>query len=206
MTKSAIVRLVLCACLVLLAGCGSAPPIPSNSFYRLDIAAPATRLEAPLLNGILSVQVGAAIPLYRDRALLHSEPGAAGTLQRYHYHYWIDTPPHLLQISLADYLRSLGVAPVVVMPEDGVEEQYRLRLDIDRFEHQRGPGGGLVSVGVRVLLTERTTGRLLFQKRLQADAAVQGDDFTRLAAGYQQATTELFGHVVRLLQARPFPQ
>lgn len=205
MTKSAVV-LLLSSCLVLLAGCGSAPPIPSNSFYRLDIAAPATRLTAPKLNGILSVQVGAAIPLYRDRALLHSEPGAEGTLQRYHYHYWVDTPPHLLQISLADYLRSLGVAPVVVMPEDGVDEQYRLRLDIDRFEHQRGPGGGLVSVGVRVLLTERASGRLLLQERLRADATVQGDDFTRLAAGYQQATTDLFEQVFRLLQAQPSPQ
>lgn len=205
MTKSAIIRTALCSCLVLLAGCGSAPPIPSNSFYRLDIAAPATSLEAPLLNGILSVHVGAAIPLYRDRALLHSEPGAEGTLQRYHYHYWIDTPPHLLQVGLADYLRSLRVAPMVVMPEDGVDEQYRLRLDIDRFEHQRGSGGGLVSVGVRVLLTERASGRLLLQERLQAEAAVQGDDFTRLAAGYQQATTELYGHVVRLLQTRPSP-
>ena len=205
MTKSA-VALLLCSCLVVLAGCGSAPPIPSDSFYRLDIAAPATQLEAPMLKGILSVQVGSAIPLYRDRALLHSEPGAEGTLQRYHYHYWVDTPPHLLQIGLADYLRSLGVAPVVVMPEDGVDEQYRLRLDIDRFEHQRGPGGGLASVGVRVLLTERASGRLLLQERLRADASVQGDDFTRLAAGYQQATTDLYGQIVRLLRARPAPE
>lgn len=203
MTKSVITRqMVLLATLLLLTGCSSAPPIPTNSFYRLDIAAPEVRLDSPVLKDTLSVQVGAAMPLYRDRALLHSEAGAETSLQRYHYHYWIDTPPHLLQIELADYLRDAGVAAVVVMPEDSVNEVYRLRLDIDRFEHLRGANGGKVSVGLRVLLTERSAGRLLLQDRLVAEAVVQGEDFARLTAGYQQAVTELFERVVVLLQAQ----
>lgn len=203
MIKSIFTQLmVLLAGLLLLTGCSSVPPIPTNSFYRLDIAAPEKRLETPALNGILSVQVGAAMPLYRDRALLHSEAGAETSLQRYHYHYWIDTPPHLLQIELADYLRAAGVATVVVMPEDSVNEFYRLRLDIDRFEHLRGPNGGKVSVGLRVLLTERSSGRLILQDRLVAEAVVQGEDFARLTAGYQRAVTELCERMVVLLQAQ----
>jgi len=203
--RSVIIRLTLVLpSLVLLAACSSAPPIPTNSFYRLDITDPETRLDNPLLKGVLSVQVGAAIPLYRDRALLHSEPGNESTLQRYHYHYWVDTPPHLLQIELADYLRTAGVAEVVVMPEDSVDERYRLRLDIDRFEHQRGTGGGKVRVGVRLLLTERVSGKLLLQQQLQADAIVQGNEYSKLAVGYQQAVAELCGQVVTLLQAQQF--
>ena len=39
--------LVLSACLLTLVGCSSAPPIPTNSFYRLDIGVPKTRLTSP---------------------------------------------------------------------------------------------------------------------------------------------------------------
>ncbi len=202
MIKSVVTRLmVVLAGLFMLAGCSSAPPIPTNSFYRLDIGAPEERLKSPALNGILSVQVGASIPLYRDRALLHSEAGSEATLQRYHYHYWVDTPPHLLQIELADYLRDAGIATVVVMPEDGVDEAYRLRLDIDRFEHLRGPNGGTVRVGLRVFLIERSSGKLMLQDRLEAEAVVQGDDYPQLAAGYQHAVTKVSEGLVALLSA-----
>lgn len=194
-----IIRLLLLISSVLLTGCSTAPPIPTNSYYRLDIAAPETRLVAPLLEGTLSVQVGAAIPLYRDRALLHSESGAVTTLQRYHYHYWVDTPPHLLQVEMADYLRGAGVADVVVMPEDSVDAAYRIRLDIDRFEHLRGPGGGTVRVGLRVLLTERSSGKLLLQDHLEAEAQVSGNDFAQLAMAYQQAVTKVCESLVSIL-------
>lgn len=203
MIKPVITRLIaLFAGFLMLTGCSSAPPIPTNSFYRLDIGAPESRLVSPLLNGTLSVQVGAAIPVYRDRALLHSESGAEMKLQRYHYHYWADTPPHLLQIELADYLRDAGVATAVVMPEDGVDEVYRLRLDLDRFEHLRGSNGGMVNVGLRVLLTERSTGRLLLQDRVETQVRVQGNDFAQLASGYQQAVTDVCKRMVVLLQGQ----
>lgn len=202
MIESVTTRLIaLLAGFLMLTGCSSVPPIPTNSFYRLDIVAPKVRLKTPVFNGTLSVQVGAAMPLYRDRALLHSEAGSGTSLQRYHYHYWIDTPPHLLQIELADYLRDAGVAAVVVMPEDSVNEVYRLRLDIDRFEQLRGPNGGTVSVGLRVLLTERSSGKLILQDRLVAGAVVQGGDFTQLAAGYQQAVTKVCENLITLLSA-----
>jgi uncharacterized lipoprotein YmbA len=81
-----IIRLLLLTSSVLLAACSAAPPVPTNSFYRLDIAAPEKRLAAPLLSGTLSVQVGAAIPLYRDRALLHGDTDTVTTLQRYNDH------------------------------------------------------------------------------------------------------------------------
>jgi ABC-type uncharacterized transport system auxiliary subunit len=84
-------------------------------------------------------------------------------------------------VEFSDYLRDAGVADVVVMPEDGVETAYRLRLDIDHFEHLRGPGGGTVRVGLRVLLTERSSGKLLIQDRLEAVTQVRGHDFPQLA-------------------------
>jgi len=194
--------LSLVACLMLGACMGGAR-VPEDNFYRLENVAPVDALTAPALQGILMIQGGTAAPVYRDRALLYSEPGSPGRLQRYHYQYWIDSPPQLLQSGLADYLRAAGVARQVVLPQDGVDADFRLRIDIERFEHIRGQdssrNGGQVAVALRVTLIERATGKLLMQTQLQSDAAVQGGEFTAVAIAYQQVMTELYGRILTQL-------
>jgi len=196
-TESVSTRCVagLIVCL-LLGGCAGGSRIPEDSFYRLEQAAPTARLAAPVLDGILMVQGGAAAPIYRDRALLYSEPGEPARLQRYHYQSWIDSPPQLLQRSLADYLRASGVAPAVVTPEDAIDARYRLRVDVERFEQVRGDSGSRVVVGLNMTLTERTSGKLLVQEQLRTDSAVQGDDFTAMAAAYERALDELYTRIL----------
>lgn len=195
-------KLALLAAAVLLTACAGGARVPEDNFYRLDIAAPATRLEVPALAGVLSVQAGATAPIYRDRAFLYSEARTPGQLQRYHYHYWADSPPQLLQRALAEYLRAAGVASAVVTPEDALDARYRLRMDIERFEHVRGRDGGVVVVAARLTLSERGSGVLLLQERLEAEAAVQGGDHADLAAAYQRATQDLYVRIVTAVQAR----
>lgn len=190
------------AAAVLLAACAGGARVPEDNFYRMDIAAPAARLAVPALADVMSVQAGAAAPVYRDRAFLYSEARSPERLQRYHYHYWTDTPPRLLQRALADYLREAGVATAVVMPEDGIDARYRLRLDIERFEHVRGQDGGQVVVAVRLALGERGSGALPLQERLEAEAAVQGGEHTDLAEAYRRATQDLFARIVTAVQSR----
>jgi len=194
--------LSLVACLMLGACMGGAR-VPEDNFYRLENVAPVDALTAPALQGILMIQGGTAAPVYRDRALLYSEPDSPGRLQRYHYQYWIDSPPQLLQNGLADYLRTVGVARQVVLPQDGVDADFRLRIDIERFEHIRGQdssrNGGQVAVALRVTLIERATGKLLMQTQLQSDAAVQGGEFPAVAIAYQQVMTELYGRILAQL-------
>jgi len=193
----------LVACLMLGACMGGAR-IPEDNFYRLENVAPVSALTAPALKGILMVQGGTAAPVYRDRALLYSESGSPERLQRYHYQYWIDSPPQLLQSGLADYLRTSRVARQVVLPQDSVDADFRLRVDIERFEHIRGQSGsrnaGQVAVALRVTLIERATGKLLMQAQLQSDAAVQGGEFSAVAIAYQQAMTELYGRILAQLR------
>lgn len=197
MTESVSTRCVtgLIMCL-LLGGCAGGSRIPEDSFYRLEQTAPAEALATPVLDGILMVQGGAAAPIYRDRALLYSESGEPARLQRYHYQSWIDSPPRLLQRSLADYLRAAGVAPAVVTPEDAVDARYRLRVDIDRFEQVRGDNGSRVVVGLSMTLAERASGKLLVQAQLHTDSAVQGDDFPALATAYERALDELYARIL----------
>jgi ABC-type uncharacterized transport system auxiliary subunit len=202
--ESVLIRgvLSLVACLT-LAACVGGARVPEDNFYRLESVAPVGALTAPALQGILMIQGGTAAPVYRDRALLYSEPGSPERLQRYHYQYWIDSPPQLLQSGLADYLRTAGVARQVVLPQDSVDADFRLRVDIERFEHIRGQSsnrnGGQVAVELRVTLTERATGKLLMQTQLQSDTAVQGAEFTAVAIAYQQVMTELYGRILAQL-------
>lgn len=173
--------------------------MPEESFYRLDAGAPAVVQAIPEFDGVLSVQFVAAAPLYRDRAMLYTEPSAPARLQRYHYHYWIDTPPLLLQRGLADYLRSAGLASRVVTPDEGVDAERRLRVVLERFEHERGPHGGRVNVMWTLTLSERPSGRLVQQERLQAAAEVRGDEFSAVADAYARAVTDLYARSLDML-------
>lgn len=188
---------------VLLSACAGGARAPEDSFYRLEIAPPPARLATPLLDGILSVQVGSAAPVYRDRAFLYSETREPGRLQRYHYHYWMDTPPRLVQHTLAEYLRAAGVASAVVTPTDGIDERYRLRVDIERFEQRRARGGGDVTVALRLMLSERGSGALLLHERLQGEAAVDGGEHADLAAAYRRATETVYAQLLERLRERP---
>ena len=201
MNESMLIRSVmsLVACLM-LGACMGGTRIPEDNFYRLENVAPGSALTAPVLKGILMIQGGAAAPVYRDRALLYSEPGSPERLQRYHYQYWVDSPPQLLQSGLAGYLRTAGVARRIVLPQDGVDADFRLRIDIERFEHIRGQSnsrnGGQVAVALRVTLIERASGKLLMQTQLQSDAAVQSGEFSAVALAYQQALADVYGRIL----------
>ncbi len=204
MTKRSVMHGGLCLAICLLLGaCGGAVRIPEDSFYRLDKAEPATVLAAPVLHGTVMVQGGSAAPVYRDRAFHYSEAGNPTRLQRYHYHYWIDTPPQLLQRDLADYLRAANIAAQVVMPEDGVDADHLLRVDIERLEHLRGAGNGRVIVALNVTLRERASGRLKLQDNFKIETTVQSGDFSAVALAYRQALTGLYAELLARLRAQP---
>jgi cholesterol transport system auxiliary component len=196
-------RLALLLAAALLSACAGGTRLPEDSFYRLEIGAPAQRMETPALAGILSVQTGATAPVYRDRAFLYSDARMPGRLQRYHYHYWMDAPPRLVQRSLADYLRAAGIATAVVTPEDAIDVRYRLRVDIERFEQHRDRDGGDVSVELSLTLSEPGSGTLLLQERLHAEAAVQGGDHPALAAAYRRAMEDLYARILTRLRDHP---
>lgn len=192
--------IVLLLCALLLAGCGGMARVPEDSFYRLDVMAGAQHPPVPALEGGLVVQGNAAAPLYRDRALLYSEAAAPARVQRYHYHYWADSPPRMVQRGLADYLRAAGVAQPVLSPEDGHAAPHRLRVDIERFEHLRGPDNGHVEVALRVNLETRGRGPL-FQDVMHTTAPVSGSEFSAVVDAYKDALGELYRRIAQRLAA-----
>lgn len=183
-----------------LTGCGGSARIPDDSFYRLDIPAPAAVRAVPALDGIVRIEVDAAAPVYRDRSLLYSSADAPARLRRYHYHHWIDTPPRLLEQRLADYLRVAGVARQVVARDERLDGRYRLRLQVQRFEHQRGRDGGRVSLAVELVMSEGAGGEPLLRERLHSEQAVAGDAFPAVVDAYRQCVADVFSQVRSALE------
>ena len=183
-----------------LSACGGAAQMPEESFYRLDVASPVAAESGFLGDASVAVEAVAAAPLYRDRALIYSDAATPERLRRYHYHFWIDRPPALLQRGFADYLRAAGVAGRVVTADQSLDADYRVRLVLERFEHQRGAQGGRVLVGWRVEVGEPRSGRLLREERMQAEAEVHGDDFSAVTGAYARAVSELYGRSLNALR------
>ncbi len=91
---------------LLLAGCGSIPPTPTDNFYRLQpVPLPATRTA---FSGGITVQPLRADSLYSERPIVYSEASSLRQLRQYHYHLWLYPPAQLVQGHLA---ASLGNAP-----------------------------------------------------------------------------------------------
>jgi len=119
--------------LSMLSACGSAPPVPEDSFYRLSPRAEAPADDKPLLDGIVEVDRFAASGSIANRPLLFSEPGSSA-VSEYHYHFWIEAPPILLQNALVSYLRSSNLSKRVVTPEMRVNPDYTVHGRVMRLE------------------------------------------------------------------------
>ena len=117
----------------LVAACTSAPPAPEDAFYRLSPRADAPVIQAPLLKGVIEVDRFAASGSMANRPVLFVEPGS-NAISEYHYHFWIEAPPILLQNALVSYLRSAGIAERVVTPELRVSPDYTVRGRLMRLE------------------------------------------------------------------------
>ena len=144
-------------------GCGHAPTVPSDTFYRLPSSpsAPApgqsgsgARTKLPWV-GLVAVEPLRADGVHRERALVYSEDVGALSLSRYHYHFWVDPPPALLRDYLARRLRA-AAPTATVLPESGTRPDISIGGRVRRFDHLRGsvPGGEQAVVDLELRVQE----------------------------------------------------
>ncbi|MBL6935759.1 MAG: membrane integrity-associated transporter subunit PqiC [Alphaproteobacteria bacterium] len=131
MRHTPFLTLILLAPLLVVAGCAQ-PKLPQENYYRLVTAEPADK--GVVLDGSLVVEPFIGNGLTSERSLLYSTTDAPLKVQQYHYHYWIDPPPQMIQDQVVSYLRSGGVAANVVTPEMRLLPDYALTGRIKRLE------------------------------------------------------------------------
>ena len=186
-------RVIACLSVLLFAGgCASNAPVPEDRFYRLAEVQPGHALERPLLTGGLAVEHVVADPLRSGRAIVYGESAEPLQLRRYHYEFWVDQPPRMVQQALQSWLRASGVADSVAGSEDDAAA-WRLSARLLKFDEMRAGGGAAhVEVAMQFSLSSATSNRPLWVRDYAQQRAVAGQDMAATAQAMQSALTGLF--------------
>ncbi|MBT6288744.1 MAG: ABC transporter, partial [Rhodospirillaceae bacterium] len=110
-----------------------------DHFYRLG-AAPAEGISGAL-TGVIEVSRFIADGLAGRRPIVYTDGGDGREVQSYHYHFWSEPPPIMLQNTLVAYLRATNRGAQLVTPDMRVEPDYIISGKIRRFEQVLGPAG-----------------------------------------------------------------
>jgi ABC-type uncharacterized transport system auxiliary subunit len=175
-----------------LAGCGSAPPLPDDVYYRLQLAAPAQRLEAPRVAGAVLVARFGGASVYTSRDLAYSSESPYLHLSHYHYHHWVDPPPQLLQQELVDYLRAANLASRVETEAGRQPPAWRIDGTIRRFERQKTASGWQVAVALEFRATPADRRAEPMLKSYDVILAAEGDGIEATVKAFSAATATVF--------------
>lgn len=186
--------------LALLVAACTQPPVPRDTFYRLDPAIPeAVARSAPLFDGVVEVGRFTADGVVGERSLAFSDTG--GELTRYSYHYWAEPPPDLLQRALTDHLRAAGLFSQTVTPELRVPANYEVQGRLRRFEQLRDGDGARVALALTLSLTDIHDGRLVHLGTYEATREAADAAPGSAVAALRGATAEVLGRFIADLQA-----
>lgn len=151
-------RLLAAAALLAVTACAQ-PPVPTDTFYRLDVPDPQAAGQAPA-GTVIEVRPFEADGLAAERAMVYVEND--GAVRQYNYHYWVESPTQAAQRELTDHLRATGLFAQVVTPRFRVRPDVEVQGRIARLEQRlggAGDGGGAPRAVVEVELGAQRTGR-----------------------------------------------
>lgn len=177
-------RLLPAALLILVSAC-TQPAIPEDHFYRLA-PAPADGQQSRALAGVIEVNRFIADGLTGRRPIVYTDSIDAGEVRAYHYHFWSEPPPILLQNRLVAYLRARLPGATVVTPDARVEPDFIISGKIRRFEQVRGPSGK-IDVALEFAVKRSRDDRMIFLKpyavRIGTSNATVGEAVKRISQG-----------------------
>jgi len=191
---------VLGAVLLAVAGCGAAPPVPVERYYRIGVAAP-TALPAPVLPGLLAVAPLQSDGLHSERALLYADQGQPRELRRYHYHHWADSPPRLLQEQLVAYLRQARAAATVLPDDPRLQAEHRVVGRLVRFERLNNAERALAAVDLELGLERKGSARPVWLRQYRAEVPARDGSVAAVVEAFEQAVGDVYGRFLSDLAA-----
>jgi len=176
---------------IVVASCSLQPPVPEDHFYRL----PAVKLNnTGNLSNNLFVKRFVTDGLHSERPLLFSENSQPLSLKQYHYHFWVDAPPRLLQENLISALRSSGIAKTVSNYNPAKRDGHTLSGKIRRFEQVARGKENKVIIELELRLDDKQ-GNILFvndyQQEQSAGSATPHDLVVAFGTGLTKIYSEL---------------
>jgi ABC-type uncharacterized transport system auxiliary subunit len=186
--------------LLALIGCAQ-PPIPSDTFYRLEVADPAPA-GRQVSDATVEVRAIDADGLASERALIYSEPGSS-SLRQYNYHFWVEAPTVAVQRELTDHLRASGLFGQVVTPRFRIRPDIEVQGRIARLEQYLESGSARVVAELE--LGAQRTGRgmdLLLLDTYRAERPAADASPAAAAEALEAALEDIFSRFTADLTAR----
>jgi len=164
--RQAIAGIITLTAILLLTGCASTGTPPQDHYYRLTPPDTAQPLEAPEIQGVLTVDRVKAPGILRERALLYSLESSPEEVKQYRYHHWIGTLPNMIREQLIVYLRQSNIAGYVEGEQTTAEADVRLKIKLKKFERVLADEGDGATVSLKldvVVISDRRPERVMMQ-------------------------------------------
>jgi uncharacterized lipoprotein YmbA len=184
------VRLLLIVCIATATGCASAPA----RFYTLDSTARADDVTA-LTSAIIVGPVTIPASVDRPELVVQVAPNRVDIDE---FNRWAAPLNDSIARAVAGNLaRLLGTPDVAVAPLANFRADYRVTIDVQRFESVPGRNAVIEAVwAVRPAMGgDPQSGRTV------AHEAVQGDTYDALAAAHSRALVTLSGDIAATIRA-----
>ena len=180
-----IARLAGISLVLLLVACSTSAPVPEDRFYELTPRL-LTTLPHAYLKGGLSIAHVVADPLRSGRAVLYRDARRPLELRRYHYEFWAEQPPQMIQHTLLNSLRHSGVADRV--ESEGRHPHFRYELDVTlrHFESLAEADRSLADIALEVAFRKAGSGDLVWTKIYRRQVDARPGDIHALADAMQQ--------------------
>ena len=189
---------VILIILIALTSCSSAPPVPTDRFYKLST--PQIVNQSPVTEDIIYVGPFLAEGLYNERALLYTGDSGDTELQQHHYHFWVTSPPRLLQSQLVSYLRSVNSSSMITT-EPGSGEKVSIFGRVKAFEKISSGEQARANVvlELRVQLQDKATPVLLKEYSILED--IKGNTVPDVVAAFDRAVMKVYSDFLGELQS-----
>ena len=184
--------------LIIIASCSNAPPVPTDKFYRLGT--PQNVGQLPATEHIIYVGPILTEGLYNERALLHTGESGNTELQQYHYHFWITSPPRLMQDYLVSYLRAAS-SSTMINTEPGAGEKISIFGRLKAFEKIDSEEQSAVNVRLELRVQDTDKAAPILLKEYSAIEKIGGNEVPDAVAGFDRAAAKIYSDFVTDLQA-----
>ena len=176
----------------LLIGCGSAPPVPEDQYYRLQAVYTSKPLAEKILLGTIEVDRFVADGLTSQRAVVYSEIETPNQVRAYHYDFWIKSPTVMLRDELVSFLRASKISDAVVTPEMRVKSEYALTGKIRHLEQVKMKSGYRTILEIELGLRKPRTGKLLFLDTYRLENDANGPDVASAVVSLNTALSYIY--------------
>lgn len=176
--------------LVMLAACGSAPPVPTDSFYRLTMPAQGTGKQH-ITDGVIHVGHFIGEGLYNERAVLYTEDEHGRRIVQHHYHFWLASPPRMLREHMVEFLRAADSAPMIITDSSRGDG---LRVSGKVLDFEKQVAGNVVTANVGLELRVDVAGEDLprFIKQYRLKEPVRGNSMTDTVESFNSAVFKIY--------------